>query len=79
MKLCDKKGSPSIMAVQRFAVTRACTVCEVHCPSRDVTESFTHLVRVVQDNSFEVLTVTSTVSGSGSSQQCRPGLSIKSV
>ena len=52
-------------------------VCDVHNPSGDVTESFTHSVRVVQDMVFDDLTVTSTVSGSGSSQQCKPSLSTK--
>ena len=57
-----------MIEVQKFGAASAHTFCDVHSPSSEVTESFTHSVRVVQDNAVEDLTVTSTGSGSGSVQ-----------
>lgn len=45
--LCIKNGSPSIIEVQRGGAIRVRMVCDVHSSSGDVTESFTHSVRVV--------------------------------
>jgi hypothetical protein len=52
---------------------------EVHSPSSELTDSFTHSVTVAGDNALEVLTVTSTVSGSGSRCQHKLSFLIRSV
>lgn len=68
-----------MIEVQRFRAMRACTVQDVHWSSSEITESFTHSVRVVWENVLDDLIATSTVLGSGRRQWHKPSFVTMSV